>query len=57
MAQKTAYHNENKPDYKARFNWGLKVTDFRELFFVTGHAATGADFQVRHPGDAVAQAR
>ena len=57
MAQKTAFHNENKPDFRRVFNWGLKVTGFRELFFVSGHAASGADFQVRHPGDARAQTR
>ena len=55
MAQKTAFHNENKPDFRRVFNWGLKVTDFRELFFVSGHAASGSDQQVRHAGDSRAQ--
>ena len=35
----------------------MKVTNFRELFFASGHNAVGPDFQARHPGDAVAQTR
>ena len=57
MAQKTAFHNERKPDYRSRFSWGLKVTDYRELFFVSGHGASDSDLQVHHPGDPVAQSR
>ena len=57
MATKTAVHNEKAPDFRSMFNWGLKISDFSELFLVAGHAAMGADFQVRHPGDPVAQTR
>lgn len=57
MAIKTAYPNKNAPDFSNVFNWGLKITNFTELFIVTGHGAVGADFQVRHPGDAIGQTR
>ncbi len=57
MAKKTAVHNENAPDYRSMFNWGLKITDFSELFLLAGHGALAVDNQVLHPGDAVAQTR
>ena len=56
MAQKTARHNESKPDLRSRFSWGLKVTDYSELFFISGHGASDSSLQVHHPGDPVAQA-
>lgn len=57
MATKTAVHNENAPDFRSMFNWGLKVTGFKELFLLAGHGAHGPDGQVRHPDDPVAQTR
>ena len=57
MAQKTAFHNERKPDYRSRFSWGLKVTDYSELFFVSGHGASDSNLQLHHPGAPVAQSR
>ena len=57
MATKTAVNNEKAPDFSAFFNWGLKLTDFSELFLLAGHGALGTDFQARHPGDPAAQTR
>ena len=36
MATKTAVHNENAPDFRSMFNWGLKITDYSELFLLAG---------------------
>ncbi len=57
MATKTAVHNDNAPDYRTMFNWGLKITNFSELFLLAGHGAIGIDHQVLFPGDAVAQTK
>lgn len=57
MMKKVAVPNPNAPDMSAFFNWGLKVSDFRELFFITGRPAWLADGTVLHPDDAVAQTR
>lgn len=57
MATKTAVNNENAPDFRSMFNWGLKITNFSELFLLAGLGAIGADYQVLHPGDAVAQTK
>jgi 2-iminobutanoate/2-iminopropanoate deaminase len=57
MATKTAVNNENAPDFRSMFNWGLKLTNFSEIFLLAGHGAIGADYQVLHPGDAVAQTK
>ncbi len=57
MAKKIAFRNENAPDLSSLFSWGLKVTNIRELFFVTGTVAVTPKFKVKHPGDAVAQAK
>jgi len=39
------------------FSRGLKISNFSELFFVTGYGDLDADYQVQHPGDPVAQTR
>ena len=57
MAKKIPFHNKNAPDLRNLFSWGLKVTNIRELFFVTGTVAMTPKFKVKHPGDAVAQTR
>jgi len=57
MATKTAVNNENAPDFRSMFNWGLKITHINELFLIAGHGAVGPDYQTRHPGDAVGQTR
>lgn len=57
MATKTAVHNENAPDYRFLFNWGLKISDFSELFLLAGLGDLTPDGRVRHPGDSVAQTR
>jgi enamine deaminase RidA (YjgF/YER057c/UK114 family) len=55
MATKVAVNNENAPDFRTMFNWGVKVSNINELFLIAGHGAHGPDYQVRHPGDPVAQ--
>jgi len=55
MATKTAVHNDNAPDFRSMFNWGLKITDFSELFLVAGLGAHDAAGAIQHPGDAVGQ--
>ena len=57
MATKTAVNNPKAPDLSNVFNWGLRVTDFKELFFISGHGALKPDFSVAHPGDPVGQTR
>ena len=57
MATKTAVHNQNAPDFRFMFNWGLKITDFSELFLLAGHGAVSAEMETLHPGDAVGQTR
>jgi 2-iminobutanoate/2-iminopropanoate deaminase len=57
MIQKVAVPNPNAPDMSAFFNWGLKISDFQELFFITGRPAWLADGTVMYPDDAVAQTR
>jgi hypothetical protein len=55
MATKTAFNNESAPDLRSVFNWGIKITDFNELFVLAGRGDVGADGQIRNPGDPVAQ--
>ena len=57
MATKTAVHNKNAPDFRSMFNWGLKITNFSELFLLAGLGAHTADFQIQHGGDAAGQTR
>ncbi|CAA0104769.1 Uncharacterised protein [BD1-7 clade bacterium] len=57
MATTAAFHNDHLPDMRNTFSWGLKLNDFSELFFVTGHADCGPDFVTRCPGDPVGQTR
>ena len=57
MATKTPVHNENAPDFRFLFNWGLKVSDFSEIFLLAGLGDHGPDGTIRNPGDAVAQTR
>lgn len=57
MANKQAFQNKNLPDMRNSFSWGLKVTDFQEIFFVTGHADCNPEFITKYPGDPVAQTR
>ena len=57
MATKTAINNENAPDLTSMFNWGLKITNFSELFLLAGHGAVTPDMVTQHAGDAVGQTR
>ena len=55
MATKIAVNNENAPDIRSIFNWGVRISDFDELFLLAGRGDVGADGQIRNPGDPVAQ--
>lgn len=57
MLSKQAINNDNAPNLNNIFNWGLKVSNFSELFFISGHGALKPDFQVEHPGDPAGQTR
>lgn len=57
MANKQAFRNKNLPDMGNAFSWGLKLTDFNEIFFVTGHADCNPEFITKHKGDPAAQTR
>ncbi len=57
MAIKVAHHNNKLPDFSNTFSWGLQVSEFSEMFFVTGHADCNVDFVTQHPKDPVAQTR
>ena len=55
MATKTPYYNEELPTL--RFPWALKVSDFRELLLVSGHADVKHDNSTANfPGDLLSQA-
>ena len=55
MTTKTPVHSEKLPT--KMFSRGLKVSNFGELFLVSGCGDLGPGYQVRHPGDPVAQTR
>ncbi|MFQ5875112.1 MAG: RidA family protein [Dehalococcoidia bacterium] len=55
MATKVAVPCETAPDRSAIFNWGLKVSDFKELFLLTGQIDSDPDGNCRHPDDPVGQ--
>ena len=55
MATKTAFAHPNGPDFSSIFNWGVKLTDFSELFLISGIGAHDASGALQHDGDAVAQ--
>jgi 2-iminobutanoate/2-iminopropanoate deaminase len=57
MAKKVGVQNEKGADFSSVLSWGLKLTDFSELYILTGQGAVGADFRVAHPGDPVGQVR
>ncbi|CCN71127.1 RidA family protein [Vibrio nigripulchritudo] len=57
MAHKQAFHNSKLPDFRNAFSWGLKLTDFSDIFFVTGHADCNPNFVTQHSGDPVAQTK
>ncbi len=51
---KVAVHDSNKQDVGS-ISWGLKITNFSELFLVSGYGATDAEGKVQFLGDAIAQ--
>ena len=55
MTTKTPVHSEKLPT--KMFSRGLKVSNYSELFLVSGYGDLGPGYQVRHPGDPVAQTR
>lgn len=50
MATKTAVNNESAPDLRHVFNWGVKLTEFEELFVLAGRGDVAADGQTRNFG-------
>lgn len=57
MARKVPVNNPRAPDLSRNFNWGVKITEIRELFLIAGRTAEDTDGGVLHPGDPVAQTR
>lgn len=58
MVQKTPYVPANLPDMSNLFSWGLRISDFREWFFISGLADMADDLSgALFPGDPVAQTR
>jgi len=57
MATKKAVPCPTAPDRSAYFNWGLRVTNFRELFLLTGQIDQDRNGKVGHPNDPVGQTR
>jgi len=57
MAKKVPVDNPRAPDLSSYFNWGVKISEFRELFLIAGHSAQDTGEGVLHPGDPVAQTR
>jgi len=55
MAVKTAVQCHTAPDRSAIFSWGLKVSDFKEVFILTGQVDSHPDGSCRHPNDPVGQ--
>jgi len=55
MAKKVAVPNDRAPDLSFMFNWGIKISDFSELFLIAGLGDHGADGVIRNPGNAVKQ--
>jgi 2-iminobutanoate/2-iminopropanoate deaminase len=55
MATKTPVHSETLPT--RMFSRGLKVSNFSELFLISGCGDLGPGYRVRNPGDPVAQTR
>ena len=53
--KKEAIENERLPDFTSIFNWGLKLTNFKELYLFAGIAAQANDFSIVSPGDYIAQ--
>lgn len=56
MAQVQAYKPDNLPDMSNLFSWGLRVSKFEELYFISGLADMADDGSgAQYPGDPVAQ--
>jgi len=57
VARKEAAHSKIAPDSSHHFSWGLKITDYSEMFVLTGRVDGDADDNCLHPGDPVGQTR
>lgn len=56
MMEKISYYNEELPSL--RFPWALKVSDIKELIFVSGHADVKMDnSRVHFPKDLIGQTK
>ena len=54
MAKKVSVSSPNLQD-RPIFSWGLKVSDFNELYYLTGQVDVDLDGVCRHPNDPVGQ--
>ena len=56
MVKKTPYYNDELPTL--RFPWALKVSDFKEMLLVSGHADVKQDNATANfPGDLIGQTK
>jgi enamine deaminase RidA (YjgF/YER057c/UK114 family) len=57
MASKIEVTNPNAVSVQGVFNWGLRVKQAHEWYYISGHVDVKPDWQVGHPGDPLAQTR
>ena len=57
MAKKKEARSKIAPDSSHHFSWGLKISNFSELFVLTGRVDGDAVNNCLHPGDPVGQTR
>ena len=57
MADIQTFQNTTMPNFQRVFSWGLKLSDFDEVFFVTGHTDCDENFVTQYPNDAVLQTK
>lgn len=57
MADIQTFQNTTMPNFQRVFSWGLKLSDFNEVFFVTGHTDCDENFVTQYPNDAVLQTK
>jgi enamine deaminase RidA (YjgF/YER057c/UK114 family) len=53
--KKEGLANPRLPDFSTIFNWGLKLTNIKELYFFSGIAAQKPNFTIVHPFNYVSQ--
>ena len=53
--KKQALTNERLPDFTDIFNWGLKLSNIKDLYLFAGIAAQRPDLTIVDPGDYISQ--